>query len=62
MSYGQYQNNPYQQGPGAEQGYGYGDVSGAFHPCASGQFVLGLLREEETFDEKHRLFGRRCAC
>ncbi|KAI1402913.1 t-SNARE [Hypoxylon fuscum] len=24
MSYGQYQNNPYQQGPDAEQGYGYG--------------------------------------
>ncbi|KAI1380903.1 t-SNARE [Hypoxylon crocopeplum] len=23
MSYGQYQNNPYQQGPEAEQGYGY---------------------------------------
>ncbi|KAI1418636.1 t-SNARE [Hypoxylon sp. FL1857] len=24
MSYGQYQNNPYQEGPSAEQGYGYG--------------------------------------
>jgi len=33
MSYGQYNNNPYSQGPSAESGYGYDQVRSRLCQC-----------------------------